>query len=606
MLLVTVVGNVIFLVGMFAYSNQTDQDLDASQSIKLETPLLGKDSFNFVPDRSLTKHGFQRMNKTKGIKRKASNNTIVEEHDRVLQEKALRKFQGSSTNATRREQQLEGNNKNGPNGSQVLADEKEFNVGDAIIEGVKESVPLADEKELNVGDAIIEGVKESVPLADEKELNVGDAIIEGVKESVPLADEKDLNVGDAIIKGVKESVPLADEKDLNVGDATIEGVKESVPLADNTQQKLNQPVKFTISEQAQYQSGRKKNHNKNKEIIVFHEAEQLHAISKDHNKQIGNLQGNNKEMERIVMQSKQSKVKADKDTNTIKDIEQKDQPVWHYMTIDPPKGGLGNQVFQLAALVGLAKRHNYSAFLPMVGFNINEAFMLPRDFYKPISLHTFRPVHNYNPQNEELENTKYKYLETLDNRGNWSLNGYFQSYRYFWDAREEVRAMLKLKKRDINKADLFLKEVPPDHKKVGIHVRRGDFLTLEQTRLGRVAASQVYLSTAVTYFIQKFGGKVTFVVISDDISWCRYNINRGNLLFSNFGETGTDLALMSKCDHAIITVGTFSWWSGFLTGGIVIYYDEYPRRGSELYDVFVKEDYYPKEWIGMNELNRIP
>ncbi|XP_052807508.1 galactoside alpha-(1,2)-fucosyltransferase 2-like [Mya arenaria] len=269
-----------------------------------------------------------------------------------------------------------------------------------------------------------------------------------------------------------------------------------------------------------------------------------------------------------------------------------------FITMEP-KGQLCNQLFQVASLIGIAKLHNYTAFLPMYGFNVNEAFLLPRNFYRNMSLATFKRVSMKDPQYPNVETTKYKYPEALDKRANWILDGYFQSYKYFWNARQELRDMFKLKKRHIKQASLFVGQVSKEHKKVGVHVRRGDFLSMAQKRLGRVTATPQYIEAAMNYYMIKFGGKVTFFVISDDIEWCKDNIMKKNVIYSEFREPGQDLAIMAQCDHSIITVGTFSWWAGWLTGGIVVYYDGYPKRGSELNDVFVKEDYYPKEWIGM-------
>ena len=36
---------------------------------------------------------------------------------------------------------------------------------------------------------------------------------------------------------------------------------------------------------------------------------------------------------------------------------------------------------------------------------------------------------------------------------------------------------------------------------------------------------------------------------------------------SYIGFLGLDLALLAKCNHSILSYGTFSFWSGFLAGG---------------------------------------
>ena len=46
-------------------------------------------------------------------------------------------------------------------------------------------------------------------------------------------------------------------------------------------------------------------------------------------------------------------------------------------------------------------------------------------------------------------------------------------------------------------------------------------------------------------------------------------MNHPNNQISHF-SIGHDLALMSLCNHTIISHGTFSFWSGYLAGGLVV------------------------------------
>ena len=32
------------------------------------------------------------------------------------------------------------------------------------------------------------------------------------------------------------------------------------------------------------------------------------------------------------------------------------------------------------------------------------------------------------------------------------------------------------------------------------------------------------------------------------------------------------MAVLTLCDHSILSIGTFGWWSAWLTGGKVVYY----------------------------------
>ena len=62
-----------------------------------------------------------------------------------------------------------------------------------------------------------------------------------------------------------------------------------------------------------------------------------------------------------------------------------------------------------------------------------------------------------------------------------------------------------------------------------------------------------------------------------------------------------DLAVLSRCNHTIMTVGTFGWWAAWLASGQVVYYANFPRPNSPLATEFSKSkaDYFPPNWVGL-------
>ena len=109
-----------------------------------------------------------------------------------------------------------------------------------------------------------------------------------------------------------------------------------------------------------------------------------------------------------------------------------------------------------------------------------------------------------------------------------------------------------------------------------------------------------YLLKAMSWFRRQHKDTF-FVVVSDDKKWCRDNIPGKDVIFSNYTEPMHDMAILSLCNHVVISTGTFGWWGAWLAGGTVVYCSDYPRPGSYLanHSLF-REDYYPPSWIGMS------
>ena len=142
-----------------------------------------------------------------------------------------------------------------------------------------------------------------------------------------------------------------------------------------------------------------------------------------------------------------------------------------------------------------------------------------------------------------------------------------------------LRENLIFKNRYLNRAKATIKKVLQESKmkedplRIGIHVRKGDWDEYARVKNIPMITPEYYLN-AMKEMERKLGtSNLVFLLITDDIKWCKTNLQVENLfIVSDFKRTiwdgiGHDLAVMSMCQHSIISWGSFSSFVGFFAGG---------------------------------------
>ena len=66
------------------------------------------------------------------------------------------------------------------------------------------------------------------------------------------------------------------------------------------------------------------------------------------------------------------------------------------------------------------------------------------------------------------------------------------------------------------------------------------------------------------------------------------------------------MCALSMCNHTIITVGSFGWWSAWLANGTTVYFKDVAKQNSPLRKAFSKDmsDFFFPSWVGL-EWNKI-
>lgn len=261
-----------------------------------------------------------------------------------------------------------------------------------------------------------------------------------------------------------------------------------------------------------------------------------------------------------------------------------------HIMISTGNGRLGNKMFEFASLLGIAKRHNYK---PM----ILRRNSLLQTF--DISQVTDRQPVNLKGLGERGAGVYDVSMETLSHDKNYSLGGFYQSWKYFDFMSQEVRNTFKFKSSFRDKAQQALTSLNIGRNlTIGVHVRRGDMNSKRELSRGYNVATREYFLKAFKYFRDKFK-HLLFLVVSDDLNWCRSNIKDSDVRFVATGSAGSDLAFLSQCNHSVISTGSFGWWGAYLTGGEVVYYQNFPANNSWLIKQYNRTEYYPLRWIGM-------
>lgn len=272
-------------------------------------------------------------------------------------------------------------------------------------------------------------------------------------------------------------------------------------------------------------------------------------------------------------------------------------------------GGLGNQMFQYAAVYGISKANGFRPLLcgqTVVGRVFRQ--LKVRRIEEDVETVT----RSYGVYLERKSNAFDSRALSLNFMRNIVLDGFYQSWRYFDHVRSDIRKQFQFRLSTVAAINNFLSDstklLAKDSDEpcvfVGIHMRRGDLLDSYNIKAGYTVAESSYFSRAMQYFGKKFH-RVVFVVCSDDMVWSTSNIHSGlsnvAVVFSQFSALSPefDLALLAHCNHTIMTVGSFGWWAAWLAGGETVYFRDFPRLGSSLRENFRMGDYYLPQWIAM-------
>ena len=81
--------------------------------------------------------------------------------------------------------------------------------------------------------------------------------------------------------------------------------------------------------------------------------------------------------------------------------------------------------------------------------------------------------------------------------------------------------------------------------------------------------NETFFLDAMTHLRSKHDS-LTFLVLSDDLDWCREHLQGEDVFHMAGNIPAVDLAIMALCDITVIDYGTFSLWGAVLSGGEVI------------------------------------
>ena len=164
-------------------------------------------------------------------------------------------------------------------------------------------------------------------------------------------------------------------------------------------------------------------------------------------------------------------------------------------------GGLGNQLFMIFNALSLSNRFD---MIPKFTYDKNYKKNYKKEhntlrknadeynLFKKINFNNNIDISNF----EKYSEKEYKFNEIkLDKEQNYYIEGYFQSYKYFFNQIDFIKEYLNLDYNLINKIKTIYKST--NKKILSIHMRIGDYEHLQETH---AISPKEYYKKALSYF----------------------------------------------------------------------------------------------------------
>lgn len=270
-------------------------------------------------------------------------------------------------------------------------------------------------------------------------------------------------------------------------------------------------------------------------------------------------------------------------------------------------GRMGNQMFEVAALLSIAHVNGMKAFLE-ADSDLIGLFEMPDVLIKPVGKCEGLPV--LHEKNRSVFDMSFTHFDR-GRHGDVSIAGYFQSWRYFhhhdnisdivrrqFTLRPSIRqlAVEALTKAIVSQRTSM--DLINSSTFVALHVRRNDMMNPDRKKMGNNVAPESYIKNAQNFFRRRFRD-VLFIAGSDDMSWVKSNIPSFDTVYLEGNSGAVDFAVLSMCEHTIFTVGTFGWWAAWLSNGKAIYYKHQFDSNAAPQQFMNIHDYMYPPWIAM-------
>ncbi len=256
-------------------------------------------------------------------------------------------------------------------------------------------------------------------------------------------------------------------------------------------------------------------------------------------------------------------------------------------------GGLGNQLFQYAALRYYARRYgatmrivvdppwnaqsygyprpcllsHFNLSVPMRERTPAERLLLTDKTWLKAAVAPLKWVRRVQVFSQQ-PSRRYLFLRDIPLRPlvkTLYLVGWWHTHHMIDELEEELRREFTFKEPPQGKNLEILKQIEQSRNPVSLHVRRGDTL-LAATNRSSLPGS--YYSDAIARLKAQLVDP-TFFAFSDDIAFVKENmpIDTRTVFVENNDDFAAheDIRLMAACHHHIIANSTFSWWGAWLS-----------------------------------------
>jgi len=248
------------------------------------------------------------------------------------------------------------------------------------------------------------------------------------------------------------------------------------------------------------------------------------------------------------------------------------------------KGGLGNQLFQLACGLGRVRgelKHLYFNTSYYLTCPRQGRFVLDRLFPDLSFQTTHARTFNVPTATLNFDHVPSLYVgDSLNLECPLHLIGYFQNYRHLKPILPELREMFRRNTREILQCDVLPRwpwgddastdERPPFV--IGVHLRRGDYLDPETASVhGTVAIEDVMSAIDSERAVIGTGRNVRVIAFSDSkelVSDLGMTLYTPNLLRDKIGSDIEEFVAMANCDSLICSNSTYSYWAGVISGRV--------------------------------------